>query len=243
MNEYERQAAEEVNRWLKQLRKSPSITASMAKRVQTKINHYIPQKVHDVMGDAIKHMVQGVIYGSQYFPKDSIQKAEQLEEADERVMNLIEVYQKGAAAEGAGTGAGGLILGAVDFPLLLGFKMRFLYSAASIYGLNLHDLNDRLYILYLFQAAFSSAEKRMETADTLEDWQEVEKEISKKTEFDWVSFQQEYRDHIDLVKMLQLVPGFGAVVGAFANYHLLGQLGEAAKQGCRLKWLKEKGLW
>lgn len=237
MSDYERQVLKEVNRWLKQLRKSPTIPASLTKRVQTKMNSYIPQKVHDFIGEAIKQMVQGVIVGSHYLPKETIQRAEHLEEADERVENLVDVYKKGVAAEGAGTGAGGVILGAVDFPLLLGFKMRFLYSAASVYGLDLHHFKDRLYVLYLFQAAFSSAEKRTETAHILENWQEVEEE-----EFDWVNFQQEYRDHIDLVKMFQLIPGFGAIVGAVANYHLLGQLGEAAKQGCRLKWLKEKGM-
>jgi hypothetical protein len=33
-------------------------------------------------------------------------------------------------------------------------------------------------------------------------------------QFDWRSFQQEYRDYIDLAKMAQLIPVIGAVVGA-----------------------------
>ena len=58
-------------------------------------------------------------------------------------------------------------------------------------------------------------------------------------DLDWREFQQEYRDHIDFVKMLQLVPGIGAVVGALANYNLLDQLGETAKNCYRLRLLNE----
>ena len=56
---------------------------------------------------------------------------------------------------------------------------------------------------------------------------------------DWYVFQQEYRDHIDLVKMLQLIPGFGAIVGAYANYNLLDQLGETAMNAYRMRYMKK----
>ena len=32
-------------------------------------------------------------------------------------------------------------------------------------------------------------------------------------QFDWRTFQQEYRDYIDLAKLAQMLPGVGAVVG------------------------------
>jgi EcsC protein family len=38
--------------------------------------------------------------------------------------------------------------------------------------------------------------------------------------------------------MLQLVPGIGAAVGAYANYNLLDHLGETAKNAYRLRILK-----
>ena len=57
-------------------------------------------------------------------------------------------------------------------------------------------------------------------------------------DMDWRDFQQEYRDYIDLVKMFQLIPGFGAIVGAFANYNLLDQLGEAAMNSYRLRLMQ-----
>ena len=66
----------------------------------------------------------------------------------------------------------------------------------------------------------------------VENWEEQRLMIK---DMDWQQFQQEYRDYIDLVKMFQLIPGFGAVVGAFANYNLLDHLGETAMNAYRLR--------
>jgi hypothetical protein len=41
-------------------------------------------------------------------------------------MEKLNFYKKAAAASGAGTGAGGILLGLADFPLLLSLKMKFL---------------------------------------------------------------------------------------------------------------------
>jgi hypothetical protein len=46
--------------------------------------------------------------------------------------------------------------------------------------------------------------------------------------FDWKTFQQEYRDYIDLAKLLQLIPGIGAVVGAYVNTKLMNKLSVTA---------------
>jgi hypothetical protein len=56
---------------------------------------------------------------------------------------------------------------------------------------------------------------------------------------DWRVFQQEYRDYIDFVKMFQLLPCVGAVVGAYANYNLLDHLGEVAKNCYRIRILQQ----
>ena len=93
-----------------------------------------------------------------------------------------------------------------------------------------------MFILHVFQLAFSGEVKRKETFHIIEKWDEKKYEI---TDMDWQVFQQEYRDYIDLVKMFQLVPGFGAVVGAFANYNLLDHLGETAMNAYRLRLLRE----
>ena len=58
-------------------------------------------------------------------------------------------------------------------------------------------------------------------------------------QFDWRSFQQEYRDYIDLAKMAQLLPGIGAVVGVIANFQLINKLGETAMNSYRMRLFKE----
>ncbi len=45
-----------------------------------------------------------------------------LQRRDDEVRKKIDEYKKIAAAEGAGTGAGGILLGLADFPLLLTIK-------------------------------------------------------------------------------------------------------------------------
>jgi hypothetical protein len=56
-------------------------------------------------------------------------------------------------------------------------------------------------------------------------------------QFDWRSFQQEYRDYIDIAKLLQLVPGIGAVVGAYVNHRLTEKLGQYAMNAYRMRTL------
>jgi hypothetical protein len=56
-------------------------------------------------------------------------------------------------------------------------------------------------------------------------------------EFDWRTFQQEYRDYIDLAKMAQLVPIIGAPVGVVANYQLIKKLGITAMNAYRMRLL------
>lgn len=147
----------------------------------------------------------------------------------------ISTYRKTAAVEGAGTGAGGILLGIADFPLLLSIKMKFLFESASIYGFDTKDYEERLFLLHVFQLAFSSDDKRKETLKLIEEWDDRKETLA---DMDWKVFQQEYRDYIDFVKMLQLVPGIGAAVGAYANYNLLDHLGETAKNAYRMRILK-----
>ena len=162
-----------------------------------------------------------------------------LEARDKLLADKLSTYRKTAVLEGAGTGAAGLLVGMADFPLLLSIKMKFLFEAATIYGFDTNEYEERIFILQVFQLAFSSAEKRQETLEIIENWEERKGSL---LELDWREFQQEYRDYIDFVKMLQLMPGIGAIVGAYANHNLLDQLGETAKNCYRIRWLKKSNM-
>ncbi|WP_449620523.1 EcsC family protein [Robertmurraya sp. Marseille-Q9965] len=234
MTKYELQAYEEVQQWKRKLLKRANLVQRLSKKAQNKINEKIPEKAHQIITDAIKNMVKMTIAGSSFTTKTNDIRNLSLEDRDKELEQKISLYRKTATIEGAGTGAAGFLVGLADFPLLLSIKMKFLFEAAAVYGFDTKEYEERLFILHIFKLAFSSDEKRRDTLEIIENWEERKKEI---IDMDWQEFQQEYRDYIDFVKMLQLVPGIGAVVGAYANYNLLDQLGEVAKNAYRIRIL------
>ena len=236
MGEYEVKAYEEVLEWKRKMLKRPKMVQRLSKQVQLKINEKIPDKAHEIITDAIKKFVKVTLAGSQLTTKISQVENGTLEQRDKQLDEKLSIYRKTAVVEGAGTGAGGFLLGLADFPALLSIKMKFLFDVANIYGFDTKKVEERIFILQVFQVAFSSAEKRKEILELIEGWEERKTSL---LDLDWKEFQQEYRDHIDFVKMLQLMPGIGAVVGAFANYNLLDQLGETAKNCYRIRHLKK----
>jgi hypothetical protein len=60
--------------------------------------------------------------------------------------------------------------------------------------------------------------------------------------FDWRKFQLEYRDHIDLAKLLQVIPGVGALVGFYVNHRLTKKLGTYAMNAYRLRLLESEKI-
>lgn len=242
VNLYEQRAGIEVQRWLRKIEKSDSLSQKYAKKIQKKMNEKIPEKVHEVFTSSIKNMVHATLVGAEFTTATIPLEGFSLEEREMKLQQKIKMFKKTAAVEGAGTGAGGILLGMVDFPLLLSIKMKLLFETASLYGYDVKDYRERLYILYLFQLTFSSEEKKQQVLETIKYWDdELKDQLPDKETYlqqiNWKEFQLEYRDHIDFIKLLQIVPGFGAIVGAFANYHFLDALGETAKNCYRMRIL------
>lgn len=235
MEKYEKLVYMELAEWKRKLCKRSSMITRFSKKTQNKINAYIPAKVQGAVTEAIKQMIQTTLKGSNKLTKKLPSSYITLEEKDRLIMKKIDKYRKMASLEGAGTGAGGILLGLADFPLLLSIKMQFLMEAAALYGYDTELYEERVFLLYIFQLAFSSDEKRSDILEVVENWEAHKKE---KVELNWEQLQIEYRDYIDFAKMLQLVPGIGAFVGAYANYNLLDQLGETAKNVYRMRHLQ-----
>lgn len=236
MNAYEEKAYGEMDIWKRRMMKDPSIGGALAKGVQTKLNGFIPEKVHHAITLTIEKMVKAVLLGSTY--TSSAKKSEgslQLREA--YVKRVSRHYQHAATLEGAVTGAGGLLMGFADFPAFLTIKIKLLFEIAAIYGYDVKDYKERLFILYVFKIAFCSQQKRKEVLARMENWSEFIQTLPGDIDhFDWRDFQQEYRDYIDLAKMAQLVPVIGAVVGAVANHKLTARLSLMAMNSYRLRY-------
>jgi hypothetical protein len=232
----EQQARIELRAWQLKMQRAPSFLNNFARRVQVRLNAFLPEKVHQAITGAIKQMVRGVLFGSQHTTGKVLTNAT-FAQRETAVRAQIRNYRTMATAEGAMTGAGGFLLGLADFPLLLGIKLKLLFDVAAAYGYDVHDYTERLYLLYVFQLAFSSQHTRNATYHRLADWDAYRLTLPlNPEEFDWRTFQQEYRDYIDLAKMAQLLPFVGAAVGAVANYKLIEQLGETAQNCYRMRY-------
>lgn len=239
MTSYEQAVRAEITRWQLAMQKPPSRVGRLSTAVQRRINRIIPKQVHAVITATIKQMTRAVLFGAEFLSGTPVQGLS-LTERDAAVAERIEFYKRAGAAEGGVTGAGGLWLGLADFPLLLGLKMKMLFEIGTLYGFAVNDYRERVYILYIFQLAFSSQERRQAVYRYIADWPEHSRQLPQDiNQFDWQTFQQEYRDYIDLAKMAQLIPGIGAAVGIVVNYRLVNQLGRTAMNAYRMRILGE----
>ena len=222
------------------MKKPPSIGGRLTHGVQRKINQIIPDKIHKVVTAAIENIVKAVITGSSWIvPKAS--ESLSLKEREMKVRTRIKWYRNSASAEGAITGAGGILMGFADFPAFLAIKMKMLFDIAALYGFDTKNYQERLFLLYVFQLSFSSQKRRNELIERIENWDSFKENLPKTyDEFDWRTFQLDYRDYIDLAKLAQLIPLVGAPVGALANYKLSEQLGRNAMNAYRLRMLEAK---
>ena len=237
INAYELYAMSEVKYWQKKMLKKPTFFNSLSKKIQVKVNSWIPEKVHQAITLAIKQMVRGVLFGATYATAQPLLNAE-LETREVAVRKKIDIYRKTAAVEGGITGAGGLLLGLADFPILLGIKIKLLFDIAVLYGFDITDYKERVYLLYIFELAFSSHEHRRNVFIKMIDWDNKRNDLPEDIhQFDWRNFQQEYRDYLDLAKMAQLVPVIGAPVGLIVNNRLVKKLGATAMNAYRMRIL------
>ncbi|MDR9855572.1 EcsC family protein [Paenibacillus sp. VCA1] len=240
---YEHKVQREIADWEQKMFKPPGWLEKTSKTIGTRINHLIPPKVHRVITTTIRSIVRTALFGAEYTPSRRVNHTLVLESADQEAKELFALYQKIAVAEGAGTGAGGLVLSMADFPALIAIKMKYLFELAHVYGYDTKHFSERLFILKVFQMTFSGPETRARLLDTIKHWH-IEKEkwltdAEYNRNMDWETFQIEYRDAIDFRKILQMVPGIGAIAGAWANYTILEELRESATNAYRLRRLHD----
>ncbi|WP_101843422.1 EcsC family protein [Halobacillus sp. Marseille-P3879] len=234
MNHYEQTKYKEALRWSRSLEKRSGVIQRTSKGFQSSINKKIPDRVHNLVTESIKKMIELSLTTSKYIRPIETEQDWSFQHRELLVEERLKQYKSTASWEGAGTGAGGFWLGVADFPLLLSIKMKFLFDAGQYYGLNVHRYEERVFLLHIFMLAFSSDQHRVKVKNLVLNW---ENESLERKHIDWKTLQIEYRDTIDLVKLMQLIPGLGAIVGFVANGRLLEQLGETTMNVHRLRLL------
>lgn len=72
MNTYDQQAQKELTAWQKKMLSKPSLLNNLSKKIQTKINTWIPEKIHKAITVAIKQMIRGVLFGAAHTTAQSL---------------------------------------------------------------------------------------------------------------------------------------------------------------------------
>jgi hypothetical protein len=236
---YETWARGEVDHWRRRMLAPATRIDRMAAAVQARINRIIPEKVDAVVTDVIERMTRAMLVGADATTFTAPLQDATLSARDQRARTAILGYRATAAAEGGVTGAGGFWLSAADFPALIAIKLKLLFELAAIYGHAGEVFAERLFILQLFELAFSGADHRAAVLRGLQDW-DARSHPEGFEAFDWRKFQEEYRDYIDIPKLAQMIPLIGAPVGAVVNWRLLDRLGDTAVNAYRMRWLEAK---
>jgi len=235
VHSYEEIAFSELKMWQRKMLQRPSLFNNLSKKIQTKINSWIPEKVHKAITVTIKQMIRGVLFGAKYTTSKPLMNMSLLVR-ENMVRKKIETYKTTAAVEGGVTGAGGILLGLVDFPVLIGIKIKLLFDIAVLYGFDINDYKERVYLLHIFELAFSSDSHRRDVYLEMIDWENKSTNLPDDiNQFDWRNFQQEYRDYLDIAKMAQLIPVIGAPIGFVVNSRLIKKLGTTAMNAYRMR--------
>lgn len=238
---YEMQAIRKMRKWEMDMQVKPDRWYRVSKKLQNRFNKMIPDKVHNAITAIIKKMVNVVLFTSEFI-KPAMEGDTSLEKREASVQTRIEYYRTTAAAEGGITGWGGFLSALADFPALLAIKLKFLFDVAALYGYDTQKLSERIYLLHVFQLAFSSPLTQEKTYQKLRDWASNPETIPDNPEaVDWYRFQQDYRDYLDIAKLMQMIPGVGAAVGVVVNYRLLNKLADTAIMCYRMRWMRERG--
>ena len=235
MTLYDLHVDKELNRWHRAIVKDAGLFAHLAHNVQTHTQQLVPPKIQDAITGAMETLVHTILFGSGLITVPGNAEGMTLGERDFLVSERFRSYQKAAVVQGVGFGAGGLLLGLADLPALMSIKIKFLFDSAKLYGFDPETPNERLFLLTVFQLAFSGRERRQEVFSILQNWDDT---IVLPT--NWEALQTEYRNYIDMAKFLQLLPVIGSVAGGTANNSLMNQLKTHTMNAYRMRILGKR---
>lgn len=233
-----RTVAAEIEAWRARVLKAPGLWDRATRGTQDRINRMIPDRVHRIVTAGVEAMTKGILVGSDVLKaRPTVEGSMAAREI--RAQSVIRTYRNTASVEGGVAGAGGFVLAAADFPALMAIKVRMLSEIVAAYGWGGGSARERLFLLHVFHLAFASARRRPEALKAVDDWIAGVGQPEAVGDYDWRTFQIEYRDYIDLAKLAQLIPVVGAPIGAVVNWRLTDRLGETAIMACRMRWLAE----
>jgi uncharacterized protein (DUF697 family) len=234
-NLYYKTVKKELAAWEKKITKKPSLRNRASKAMQVKIQRIVPAKVQNLITGGVKTLIETIVSGSCLLTETQLAENPTLSESDYLVTQAYSTYHKLAVAQGAVFGIVGVLVNLADLPALMSLKTKFLFDCGKLYGFDVNEESERMFMLYVFQLAYCCDKRRLEIFPIIKNWDENVKNAA----IDWEQLQTEYRDYMDIAKLLQLLPVVGAVAGGAANHSLMTKLKITAMNCYRLRVLSK----
>jgi hypothetical protein len=160
-----------------------------------------------------------------------------LEECDRLARQVGLSAQTVAIAEGAATGAGGVLTTLVDVPLLFVLALRTILKIGHCYGYPLDHHKGQHFVLGVLLAALSgSLEIRRHRLDRLHELEEL---LVVEAQEELVT--EELLSFLFQLEVFEEVPGVGALSGALLNLAFMHRVDVTAQRVFQEHWLRENG--
>jgi EcsC protein family len=160
-----------------------------------------------------------------------------LEDCDRMAFQVGVFSQVLATAEGAATGAGGMLTTLLDIPLMFVLSLRTILKIGHCFGYPLDQHKDERFVLGVLIAATSGTlaarRLRLDQLHALEDMiiEESQEEILADEVFA-ILFQ---------LQVFESVPGLGTISGAALNLAFMRSVDNVARRVFQERWLRENG--
>jgi hypothetical protein len=156
-----------------------------------------------------------------------------------------------AVAEGAATGAGGVLGIGVDIPAILTLSLRTIHKIGLCYGYKANNKSERDFVLGVLSAAGSNSMKeKTEALLALR----VEQNMIRK--YTWKALAEkgavvmtvkqvckQLGINLTKRKAMQAIPAIGGGIGAAVNGEFMRDIGYAARRSYQERWLRDNDKW
>ncbi len=269
LNDYERKAIEEIEKYFKQPDEGAlgRISRALFKPVELITERVVPDAVLEAAGDAIEVALKGItaVSDKTVTTGQVLTEARRLGIAASTVADLrghdlqpLDQLSRAVASqnslmalmEGAGCGFGGVVLLAADIPLLFGIAFRVVRLIGCAYGTDPGSVQEKIVAFKIFELAAGGTRDRygslleldalQDELDGLDSQERAEKAVV----LSGLIASREAVKSITLMlmrrKLAQLIPIAGAAVGAGFNYLFVADVADCARQVYRRRFLCER---
>lgn len=263
-NSYEDTQVNEIIKWKNS---EPSVVAkglgTLAAPLTWLVNKAIPKSSMEAALNGANSAGEFLADEGDILRDAGVKSIEELRDKDlklsDELANSVHNWAIGiATAEGAATGAGGIVLIAADIPAVLTLSLRTIHKIALCYGYKANTEEERNFVLSILSTAGSnSMAEKNEALLTLRaiqviiqknTWKAIEAKAAAGAvrEMSIVAIRSLCKQlgiNFTKRKALQMIPVVGITVAAAVNADFLRDVGYAARRSYQQRWLADNGKW